>query len=269
MEKNYYFVIGERNASTAEIISILDQKKIPYCLRRKDENYIPSAPEYQGRELIYIGMPQMAYRGFICFNYPYVETHKAPLWYVADSSFLGAFNKAHIPLIIYNAGNNIYNKWSEIQELLNTGYNPDIIKQIQLADRLARNVNEEIENQAEQQAQEFASAQKLHDLLVFRLDTPLNFSEAERYSQHENLLAVTDRAVWLQKYQNVLILDNHYVAYAGILQLDLEEICNGGKKITLAGIELLSGETSEEIREKVIDFASYDTAKMVKNGILL
>lgn len=269
MEKNYYFVIGERNASTAEIIRILDQKKIPYCLCGKDDVYEPLPKECQGRQVVYIGMPQMSGKGNICFNYPYVETHKAPLRNVADSSMLGVLNETHIPLMIYNAGNNIYNKCGEIQELLNTGYNSDIIKQIQLADRLARDVNEEIENQAEQQAQEFASMQKLHDLLVFRLDTSLNFSETEWYSQHENLLAVTDRAVWLQKYQNVLILDNHYIAYAGILSLDLEEICNGGKKIMLAGIKLLAGETSEEIREKVIDFASYDTAKMVKNGVLL
>ena len=218
MEKNYYFVIGQKNLDVVEAIKLLEAYHLPYrCL---ESPYIftkteEDALKQQGYEPYYV---HVTYRSF-----PDGEEK-------FDSSFLyrligllgKTFSDWQYDVMTY-CEKPFAKEWSNrLRGFVIRGCSRAYIEKLQAENRKALGFNDKAEETAIQAVDEamkrFSSNR---DCLIVHWDYKPESSEFESF------LPVLDRVFWLQNFVNVLIVTPECALYYGYRNIACDMVTLG------------------------------------------
>lgn len=206
MEKNYYFVIGQKNLDVVEAIKLLEAYHLPYrCL---EDPYIftkteEDALKQQGYEPYYV---HVTYRSF-----PDGEEK-------FDSSFLyrliGLLGKT-ISDWQYNVmtycEKPFAKEWSNrLRGFVIRGWSRSYIERLQAENRKALGFNDKAEETAIQ-----AVAEAMRRFSSNRDYLIVHWDYKPKHSEFEAFLPVLDRVFWWQNFVNVLIVTPECALYYG------------------------------------------------------
>ena len=210
MEKNYYFIIGQKNLMVAEAIKVLAENNLPFkCLERpyiftkNEENELIA----QGFVPYYVGV---AYRDIIYYDKLKDAFLCKLLWMLRKG-----ISDWQFAVLEYCCGNPTLGRGgASLRDLIRSGYKRKEIELLQCENRKAMGFDAKVEAAAQQAVTEaIAKAPKQQDYLVVFW----NF-EVENVD-FESFLPVLDRVFWLQRLMNVVIFAKNcafYYGYRGI-----------------------------------------------------
>lgn len=262
MEKNYYFVIGQKNIMVAEAIKILQKSNLPFkCLKEpylftKDEE---DALVQQGYEPYYVNV---AFRSAHNVYYQISDSflYKLYQW----NSDKKAISDKHYDAMMFCLGTVSWNWATNLQNLVRLCQNKAYIQQLQAENRLALGIDKQAEQTAEQAVHEtLKNATKPYDCLVVRWNYPAQNCDIETF------LPILDRVFWVQHFVNVLVVTQKNVFYYGYQKMAMEVFQKFGISGFFDGYACgAMYPLDEEKIESVGNFFAEKTADLRKNGLL-
>ncbi len=260
MEKNYYFVIGQKNLDVVEAIKLLDAHHLPYqCL---EAPYIFTKNEefelrQQGYEPHYINV---AYRSCLLKK---EEFNNSFLYQLLD--FLGK------PISDWRFDVMTYCEWPFEKEWANRlrsfvirGCLRAYIEKLQAENRKALGFDDVAETTAEQAvAEAIKRFSSNRDYLI------VHWNYFSKDSNFENFLPVLDRVFWLQNFVNVLIVTPECALYYGYRDIarEIVSFCTGTACINDNMTDFLYPIARHRM-EDAEKFLKTKTAELRKAGLL-
>lgn len=277
----YYFFIGQMNANSGEILRVLKKEKADFANIPANQNGAYVVSEHDCRKAresgftpIFIGIHQTDGEPN-SYHYPYFDLQKSPLATVLRLLHRNANSRQNM-IMRYNQGLYFYNRFGVINYLIIDGASRTQIEEIQLFDRQSHEIASQFEEMAEVAlnkastnplcTSELGSQTVRKDLLVVDLETDIPFGK-EYYTEY---LTVTDRAFWLQKYQNLVIFDNNVIFYAGFADI-AENLRQRFPRMNSSnyGCIDLSWKKDEKTRQDILDYLAEQTINKLDSGNLL
>lgn len=262
MEKNYYFVIGQKNLMVAEAVKFLQEKNAPFrCL---EEPYIFNKDEEdalinQGYVPYYVNV---AYRSSYDGYYQINDSFLYKLYQMFGVS--SATIDWHYDVMMFCLGTLTWNWSANLQRFVQLGYDKGYVQKMQTENRLALGIDEQAEQTAEQAVNEaLKNAVKPYDYLVVRWNYPAKNCDLETF------LPVLDRVFWVQHFVNVLIITPDNAFYYGYKNVALDIFQNANCSTFYFGIT--SGAfypLNEDSIGRAVQFIRQKTAELKKTGLL-
>ena len=243
MEK-YYF-IGKRNAVTAEIVKILQEKGIGFEFVEQGQYGIYDVTQKQVNAIIaqdkqpyLVGISSVRKGAILIPNYR-VNCERSALRVVANDCGV-ALNKWQA-LVLAN-DEDVYNKYpydvNQMAELIRMGYSSKDIEEVRAYNRAESGITPE----EEKAAQLCLDRSRFKSELLVVKNLP-----------HERFEAIIDRAFWMQRVQNVVI----FTELGSVLYAGFADIAQGAFDRFHGSLSYCFWEGSwktEEEQERIIQF---------------
>lgn len=260
MEKNYYFVIGQRNLMVVEAIKLLVEHKLPFkCLEApyiftKDEEDELIA---QGFVPYYVGV---AYRGD-CYYHKITDAFLYKLLVMLNKGI----SDWPLAVLEYCCGNSHLGRGCvNVQDLIMGGYKRQEIEHLQTENRKALGFDEKAEASAQQALDEaLAKAPQQPEYLVVNWDFKVSDVSFEGF------LPILDRVFWLQRFVNVVIFAQNCAFYFGYQRIARALMPKWGCSSFCFGQCSAALYASDDVHKAwVAECLAAETAKLKAEGLL-